>query len=121
PVCILETVIATLATPPPEASVAEPTIAPVTICDKDTEERPRSRVTIERIRVMFGLEKELRDKYTARKQKGQRVSLTLRLVAHALLRAASRLFSTPCSTFVAIQMRREESRRGTQECVRHQR
>src|SRR5882724_42054 len=46
-------------------------------------------------------------------------------VAHALLRAASRLFSTPallldavCQSF-AWTGRREESRRGTQECVRY--
>src|SRR5882724_3386070 len=46
-------------------------------------------------------------------------------VAHALLRAASRLFSTRallldavCQSF-AWTGRREESRRGTQECVRY--
>ena len=46
-------------------------------------------------------------------------------VAHALLRAVSRLISTPAPLFDAVcescarTGRREESRRGTQECVRH--
>ena len=39
-------------------------------------------------------------------------------VAYALLRAASRLFSTPSSTVLQAR-RRDESRRGTLECVRH--
>src|SRR5439155_13430329 len=44
-------------------------------------------------------------------------------VAHALLRAASRLFSTPVQMSkshhkcTVVFRRREESRRGTQECV----
>src|SRR5262249_20378515 len=37
-------------------------------------------------------------------------------VAHALLRAASRLFSTPGRP---VRMHRNKSRCGTQECVRH--
>src|SRR2546425_833213 len=46
-------------------------------------------------------------------------------VAHALLRAVSRLISTPALLFdtlcesCARTGRREESRRGTQECVRY--
>src|SRR5436190_20385466 len=46
-------------------------------------------------------------------------------VAHALLRAVSRLFSTPAPLYdaasdpVARTGRREESRHGTQECVRY--
>src|SRR5436190_24311756 len=46
-------------------------------------------------------------------------------VAHALLRAVSRLVSTPAPLYdaasdpVARTGRREESRRGTQECVRY--
>src|SRR3989454_7695506 len=46
-------------------------------------------------------------------------------VAHALLRAVSRLISTPALLFDTVcescarTGRREESRRGTQECVRH--
>src|SRR5436190_3594552 len=46
-------------------------------------------------------------------------------VAHALLRAVSRLVSTPALLYdaasdpVARTGRREESRRGTQECVRY--
>src|SRR5258708_21293894 len=41
-------------------------------------------------------------------------------VAHALVRAASRLVSTLASEFVSpTNKRRDESRRGTHECVRH--
>src|SRR5437667_8044079 len=46
-------------------------------------------------------------------------------VAHALLRAVSRLISTPALLFDTVcescarTGRREESRRGTQECVRY--
>jgi hypothetical protein len=38
-------------------------------------------------------------------------------VAHALVRAVSRLFSTPAC--VRYAERRQECRRGTHECVRH--
>src|SRR5216684_4271305 len=41
-------------------------------------------------------------------------------VAHALVRAASRLVSTlGCEFPPSATKRRDESRRGTQECVRH--
>ena len=42
-------------------------------------------------------------------------------VAHALVRAVSRLFSTPVvlEKDVTEDERRHECRRGTQECVRH--
>src|SRR5437899_3860035 len=47
-------------------------------------------------------------------------------VAHALLRAVSRLISTPALLFDTVcescarTRRRDESRRGTHECVRHE-
>src|SRR5205807_5419302 len=45
---------------------------------------------------------------------------SVKAVAHALMRAASRLISTPACEFRSTPpKRRDESRRGTQECVRH--
>jgi|ERR1035438_1935464 len=46
----------------------------------------------------------------------QKTISTLAAVAHALVRAASRLFSTPLRPSA---VRRQECRRGTHECVRH--